>query len=143
MLPVGEVSYSGQGKATPLHGECAAQLMLQDMKAKDAKRVQALRELVSGRFLEDFIDFHGFFMLFRQFSLRKRAFFKLGRSSFCELSSEEESEKKQISREEHGIGQFSVPLNLNTAGRLKCSPVPQGRSPVACPRSTSRGLESS
>ena len=59
-----QVSYSGQGKetwmhgnagghlgmleamrlffaqATSLHGECAAQLMLQDMKAKDAKRVE-------------------------------------------------------------------------------------------------------
>ncbi|CAE7493825.1 sft2 [Symbiodinium necroappetens] len=41
LLPVGEVSYSGQqGKSTPLHGECAAQLMLQEMKEKDVKRVQ-------------------------------------------------------------------------------------------------------
>ncbi|CAJ1386778.1 unnamed protein product [Effrenium voratum] len=40
LLPVGEVSYSGaHGKATSLHGECAAQIMLQDMKDKDAKRV--------------------------------------------------------------------------------------------------------
>ena len=78
LLPVGEVSYSGQGKATSLHGECAAQLMLQDMKAKDAKRV------------------------------------------------EEEAEKKQKSRSEHGIGKFSVPRNLSTAAKLNCSPVPQG-----------------
>ena len=27
-------------EATSLHGECAAQIMLQDMKAKDAKRVE-------------------------------------------------------------------------------------------------------
>ena len=39
-----QVSYSGQqGKSTPLHGECAAQLMLQEMKEKDVKRVQDSR----------------------------------------------------------------------------------------------------
>jgi len=78
LLPVGEVSYTGQGKATSLHGECAGQIMLQGMKDKDAKRV------------------------------------------------EEETEKKQKSRTEHGIGKFTVPRNLNTAAKLNCSPVPQG-----------------
>ena len=39
-----QVSYSGQqGKSTPLHGECAAQLMLQEMKEKDVKRTQDSR----------------------------------------------------------------------------------------------------
>mmetsp|Transcript_70259 Transcript_70259/g.164842 ORF Transcript_70259/g.164842 Transcript_70259/m.164842 type:complete len:982 (+) Transcript_70259:72-3017(+) len=41
LLPVGEVSYTGQqGKATSVHGECAAQIMLQDLKEKDTKRVK-------------------------------------------------------------------------------------------------------
>eukprot|EP00913_Durusdinium_trenchii_P031743 g29728.t1 len=78
LLPVGEVSYSGQGKATSLHGECAAQVMLQDMKSKDAKRV------------------------------------------------EDETEKKQKCRADHGIGQLEVPRNVVTAAKLHCSPVPQG-----------------
>ena len=35
-----QVSYSGeQGKSTSMHGECAAQHMLQEMKEKDKKRV--------------------------------------------------------------------------------------------------------
>ena len=36
-----QVSYSGQqGKSTSMHGECAAQQMLQEMKEKDTKRVK-------------------------------------------------------------------------------------------------------